>query len=332
MPSSSKKIISQDYTLQRNNIKIWLNIINEYELVKQKKNDKFKFVSELYNHYGISRQNFIKYYNRFKNEQAESALLPQKRGPKYSSRRTLFCIQEKIINLRNLGLNRYEIAKILQKKYKKHAPSASSVYNILKDHNLNRLRPKMKRNKRQIIREKAGELGHIDCHYLPKGIIKDDSRRYYLVALMDDTTRLVWADIVPDIQSLTVMFATLGIFNMLADRYDLKFAEILSDNGSEFGSGPKANNKYTHPFERLLSNLHIKHRYTRPYRPQTNGKIERFWKTLDEELLEDYVFKDMEEFEMHLAGFLVYYNEERPHQSLGGQTPLEKNKICHRIT
>jgi hypothetical protein len=50
---------------------------------------------------------------------------------------------------------------------------------------------------------------------------------------------------------------------------------MLSDNGSEFGSGKKANNKDTNPFEKLLTEMGIKHRYTRPYRPQTNGKIER---------------------------------------------------------
>ena len=57
--------------------------------------------------------------------------------------------------------------------------------------------------------------------------------------------------------------------------------------------------------------LGIKHRYTRPYRPQTNGKVERFWRTLNEDLLES------------LVEYLLYYNTQRPHQGLGGKTPLQ---------
>ncbi|MCP4355106.1 MAG: transposase family protein [Proteobacteria bacterium] len=332
MSHKSKIFNSKDSTIQRNNIKFWANIIKEYELVKAKKSTQFKFAEELYKFYGIKRQNFFKYYNRFKQNHDFDQLLPQKRGPKVKSRKFMFFVQDHVIKLREVGLNYYEISKICKERYKKYAPSRSSVYNILKDHNLNRLNEPMKRNQRKIIREKAGELGHIDCHYLPKGIIENDNNRYYLVGLIDDATRLVWVDIVPNIKSLTVMFSTLGIMNMMANRYELKFSEMLSDNGSEFGAGPEKKNKESHPFEFLLKKLHIKHRYTRPYRPQTNGKIERFWKTLKSELLDDYVFKDMEELEHHLAGFLVYYNEERPHQSLGGKTPQEQNKQCHRIT
>ncbi len=77
------------------------------------------------------------------------------------------------------------------------------------------------------------------------------------------------------------MFASLKCLNNTQnDQYQLKFEEILSDNGPEFG--PRINNnKNQHPFERMLIELGIKHRYTRPYRPQTNGKVERFWRTLE---------------------------------------------------
>ena len=69
----------------------------------------------------------------------------------------------------------------------------------------------------------------------------------------------------PDLISL---FASLGILNLINSRYNIQFKEILSDNGSEFGSGPKAGNKDSHPFEQMLAHLGIKHRYTRPYRPR----------------------------------------------------------------
>ena len=186
----------------------------------------------------------------------------------------------------------------------------------------------MKEERKKIIKEKAGEMGHIDCHYLPKGMIENDSNRYYLVGLIDDASRIAWVDIVKDIKALTVMFSTLGILNMFKSKYDISFDEILSDNGAEFGSGKKIDNIEKHPFERLLFELGIKHRYTRPYRPQTNGKIERFWKTLNDDLLEDYVFASMEEFEKDLAQYLLYYNEYRAHSSLGGKTPKEFRESC----
>ena len=63
----------------------------------------------------------------------------------------------------------------------------------------------MKRERRKIIKEKAGELGHIDCHYLPKGLIEGSSKGYYLVGLIDSCTRVAWAEVVEDIKSLAVL-------------------------------------------------------------------------------------------------------------------------------
>ena len=75
---------------------------------------------------------------------------------------------------------------------------------------------------------------------------------------------------VTDLKSLTVMFSALKSFNLLHQRYQLQFAEVLTDNGSEFAAPTQP---ATHPFERMLLELGIKHRYTRPYRPQTNGFV-----------------------------------------------------------
>ena len=84
---------------------------------------------------------------------------------------------------------------------------------------------------------------------------------------------------------------------MLKLRYAIKFASVLTDNGAELGSGVHASNKRTHPFERMLLELGIKHVYTPPYRLQTNGKVERFWRTVQEDLLEDMVFSSLEAFQ-----------------------------------
>jgi len=83
-------------------------------------------------------------------------------------------------------------------------------------------------------------------------------------------------EVIPSKKSLDVMFATMKSLLMLRTRYGIEFESVMSDNGAEFGSGPNTKNKTDHPFERLLLEMDIKHRYTKPYRPQTNGKIERF--------------------------------------------------------
>ena len=125
------------------------------------------------------------------------------------------------------------------------------------------------------------------------------------------------------------MFSALKSFNLLNQRYHLQFAEVLTDNGSEFAAPTRP---ATHPFERMLLELGIKHRYTRPYRPQTNGKVERFWRTLNDDLIEGTTFASLEEFRDELEQYLLYYNEVRPHQALDGNTPKQINESCQRIT
>ena len=302
-------------TLQRNYLEKFRFLMKEYEQVKARNHPKFKLVGEFYKAHDTEPKNFLKYYNRYKQSGKDIDLLPQKRGPKYKSRRPLTFIENKVTELREKGNNRYEIVNILKPKLKDHTPSPSGVYNILKRKGMNRLTPIMKQSKRKIIKQRAGEMGHIDAHYLSKSIVKDQSRKRYLVCIVDDCTRLAWAEIVYDIKSITVMFAALKCLNMLADRYDVRFEEMLSDNGPEFG--PRVSKqKEHHPFERLLSELNIKHRYTKPYRPQTNGKVERFWRTIEDDMLRDTHYDSDEQLKEELLQYLYYYNEIRHHQGI----------------
>jgi len=323
---------SEDLTLVRNYIQKYQFLIAEYELVKQKKHPKFRFVNDFYKAHDTSRQSFIKYYHRFKQSGRDAkSLLPQKRGPKWKTRRTIPFIEQKVISLREKGNNRYEICSILKPKLKRSTPSPSTIYAICKRYGKNRLTPKMEQEKRKIIKEKAGELGHIDTHYLNKGIIQGDLRRYYLVAVVDSCTRLAWAELIPDIKSLTVMFATMRCLHILSQEYEVQFQEILSDNGPEFGR-KHSKKKEDHPFERMLVEMSVKHRYIRPYRPQTNGKVERFWRTIEDDLLRETYFETTKALEKELLEYLYYYNHERPHQSLGGISPNNFLKNCQRIT
>lgn len=320
------RINTNDMTLQRNYIEKFRFLIKEYELVKAKKHPQFRLAEEFYKAHDTERKNFLKYYNRFKQSGKAIDLLPQKRGPRYKTRRPLKFIEQKVVDLREKGNNRYEIVNILKPLLKHKTPSASGVYNIMKRYNLNRLTPVMKENKRKIIKERAGQLGHIDTHYLSKSIIKGQSVKRYIVCLVDDCTRIAWAEIVKDIKSLTVMFAALKCLNMLADQYQIRFEEILSDNGAEFGPKESMQKEY-HPFERMLIELSIKHRYIRPYRPQTNGKVERFWRTIEDDLLRDTHFDSEEELKEELLHYLYYYNHERYHQGINDCPVNFKNSL-----
>jgi len=312
---------TSDKTLRINYVKKFRFLIKEYKLVKEKKHPQFRFVSDFYKFHDTNRQTFLKYYNRFAISDNEFDLLPQKRGPKWKSRRPLPYIENKTIELRKKGLNRYEIVSILKPKLKQFTPSPSGVYNISKRYNLNKLSTKMKEEKRKIIKHKAGDLAHIDCHYLDKNIVSGIKERLFLVAIIDDATRIVWVEIVPNIKSLTTMFATMRILNYFEQNHNIKFKELLSDNGAEFGRR-NMKSPQEHPFERLLIETDIKHRYTRPYRPQTNGKIERFWKTIESDLLEDMVFDSIEHLSDELSQYVYYYNHQRPHQGINGDNPV----------
>lgn len=316
---------TEDKTLERNYEQKWKFYIQEYESVKRKKHSRYRFVSDFYKAHGLNRQTFNKYYHRYLQSGETIDLLPKKRGPKWKTRRPDSDVETIVITERLKGINRYEICAIIRPILKDRTPSPSGVYNIIRRAGLNRLTRPMKEEKRKIVKERAGQLGHIDCHYLTKDLILNDHKRYYLVCVLDDATRIAWAEVVEDVKSLTVMFAALKSINLLSAEYKIQFEEVITDNGSEFSS---RNNVLEHPFERMLYELGIKHRYTKPYRPQTNGKVERFWRTLNEDLIEFTTFESLNHFKDELMQYMVYYNQLRPHQGLNGVTPLEfKHKI-----
>ncbi len=324
MKTSNKDLISKTLATRM------MACIEEYEAIKRKESSVFKTVKQFCEFNKFSHQNFMKIYHRYKQNPCEYSLIPQKRGPKFKIRRTDLKVEKLIIELRKQGNNRYEIKDILKQKDYLVAPSATTIYNICRKHGLNKLRKSEKQERRKIIMSKIGELVHIDCHQLSKGItIAEPDTTYYLLGVLDDYSRTCWVEVMEDKKALTVMFATLKAFNMLKHRYGIEIDAVMTDNGAEFGSGKDKKNKDEHPFERLLTEMEMKHIYTKPYRPQTNGKIERFWKTLKEDFTEDSLFNDKEDLKDELLGFIAYYNEHRPHSSLNGKTPIEICKSCN---
>ena len=315
-----------DTTLERERIKYYLASISDYELIKSGAHPKYKYVNAWCKAMCLCHKTFIKYYNRYKSGLFDqSLLLPGHRGPKYKTNRPIKFIENKVLALRQGGINRYDISAILKPQLGNLTPSPSGVYNIFKRYKLNVLSRPQKEEKRKIIKQRMGEMGHIDVHYLNKYITHDVVAKRYLIAIQDDYTRLTWAEVIEDTKSLTVMFGAIKCFNALRQYYGISFEEVLSDNGSEFGN-KLLKKKEIHPFERLLIEMGVKHRYTQPYRPQTNGKIERFWRSIEEDLLIGTDFKDVEELKKELVEYLYYYNNERCHQGICGKKPIEMIK------
>ena len=104
---------THDKTLYRNYVRKWKFLIQEYERVKQKRHPKFRFVADFYRVHQTHRQPFLQYDHRFRQSGADPALLPQKRGPKWKSRRISGSSEQQVLQHRRQGVSRYEICQLL---------------------------------------------------------------------------------------------------------------------------------------------------------------------------------------------------------------------------
>jgi len=131
---------------------------------------------------------------------------------------------------------------------------------------------------------------------------------------IDDASRLVYAEILPDERGQTAAaFTERAVAWFVAQGVTVR--RILSDNGSPYVS---------RAFARTLRRLGIKHTRTRPYRPQTNGKVERWIRTVLSECLYLEVFRSGQQRRLALERFIGYYNDGRPHLGIGGRTPRQR--------
>ncbi|MFS2188589.1 hypothetical protein ACCC92_18055 [Mucilaginibacter sp. Mucisp84] len=186
---------NDDLTLKRNYLKTYRQLILEYDQVKAKQHPIFRFAKDFYAAHHTDRRSFRKYYNRFKQSGNEEDLLPGKRGPKCQTRRPSLQDEAQVLELRARGCNKFEIAERIKQKANTFTPSPSGVYNILKRYQQNRLTVANKEQKRRIIKERMGQLGHIDCHHLGKTVIRGQHRKLYLLCVLDDYSRLAWAEL-----------------------------------------------------------------------------------------------------------------------------------------
>jgi transposase InsO family protein len=146
-------------------------------------------------------------------------------------------------------------------------------------------------------------------------VLKRQNRRIYLVAFMDDHSRFIVSYGLHASQSSALVLEVLraGMVSHGAP------AEILTDNGSQYVTwrGKSA-------FTKELEKRGIKQVVAAPRRPQTLGKIERFWGTLWRECVESAVFIDLGDAQRRIGLFIDHYNFSRPHSGIDGSTPADR--------
>ncbi len=146
-------------------------------------------------------------------------------------------------------------------------------------------------------------------------MLKRQNRRVYLVAFMDDHSRFIVSYGLHASQSAALVLEVFraGITSCGSPE------EVLTDNGTQYVTwrGKSA-------FARELEKRGIRHVVASPHRPQTLGKIERFWGSLWRECLEAAVFVDLADAQQRIGHFIDFYNFQRPHQGLDGLVPADR--------
>jgi transposase InsO family protein len=136
----------------------------------------------------------------------------------------------------------------------------------------------------------------------------------YVHAAVDDHTRLAYAEIHPDETAAAAAAFWVRAVAWFAAR-GVTVQRVLTDNGACYRSDA---------WRALLARQGITHKRTRPYRPQTNGKVERFNRTLLTEWAYRRLYASEQARRAAFAPWLHWYNHHRPHTALGGHPPISR--------
>ncbi|MGW6450102.1 IS481 family transposase [Lentzea sp. NPDC055074] len=135
-----------------------------------------------------------------------------------------------------------------------------------------------------------------------------------LHTVIDDHSRVAYAEIHADETSVTAIAVLRRAVAWFAER-GVTVERVLSDNGACYKS---------YAWRDACAELDIRHKRTRPYRPQTNGKIERFHRTLADGWAYARHYDTDHERRAALPSWLHFYNHHRAHSALGGQPPITR--------
>jgi transposase InsO family protein len=259
----------------------------------------------------------------------ELGLLDRSSAPARVANRTPEDRVQAIAALRRLRFTGPEIAELL-------SMALSTVSGILTRIGLGRLGRLGLEPARRYERERPGELVHIDVKKLGRfdaaGHRVTGSKRgrktqttaagrgrgvvgwEFVHIAIDDCTRLAYAEVLPD-EKATTAIGFLRRAIAFFERHGIKAERLLTDNGSAYRSTVHAI---------ACRALGIRHLRTRPYRPQTNGKAERFIRTLLGGWAYGAIYRTSSERMAALDGWLWHYNHHRRHSALGHKPPIAR--------
>jgi transposase InsO family protein len=268
---------------------------------------------------GVSVRTVYKWKRRYQDE-GLAGLEDRRSTPHRIRHRTSQARVRRIVELRRRRRTGWQIAQRL-------GLAPSTVHAVLRREGLARLsmlepKPAVRRYER----ERPGELVHLDTkplariHRVGHRIHGDRSLRVrsagweYAHVAIDDASRLAYVEVLPDQKGETAVAFFERARRWYAQRR-IRIERVLTDNGSCYIS---------RRFRQALKRQDIRHLRTRPYRPQTNGKAERFIGTMLGGWAYARAYRTSNQRTKALPKWVRYYNEERPHRSLGMQSPAQR--------
>ena len=283
---------------------------------------------------GVSERTTSKWVERYRAE-GEAGLEDRSSAPKSVPRRTPEGRVEAIAALRRLRFTGAEIAFALGMALS----TVSAVLRRIGLGRLSRLEPPEPPNRYE--RARAGELIHIDVKKLGR-IGKGAGHRMtgnrgkgqrsrgvgweFVHVCVDDATRLAYVEVLADERARSAVGFLARALRFYA-AHGVSVERVMTDNGSAYRSTVHAV---------ACRALKIKHIRTRPYRPRTNGKAERFIRTMLGGWAYGAIYRDSAERTAALSGWLELYNWHRPHGSLGKRPPgarlAELNNVAGSYT
>lgn len=270
-------------------------------------------VAQLARDFGVSRRVVYKWLERYEAFGIEG-IFDRSRRPKSSPHSTDDQIVEAVLALKN----KYpmwgprKLQTLLQKDLGEAAPSKSTVGRILDRHGLvERVVPNaMQEATGRFERDSANDLWQTDFTSpvtLPSGM------KMWPVPMLDDRSRYCVSLLAAGDCSSE---SALCCFRAAASKNGLP-EEILSDHGSAFGTS----REYVSAFTAYMWAVGVKHIQGRYAHPQTQGKLERFNRTLQREWINNHSYTSLDDWNKSFEEYRHLYNEVRPHESLGDKVP-----------
>jgi transposase InsO family protein len=279
-------------------------------------------VSALCKRYNISRKTGYKWIQRHNTNQTTDFSNFSTR-PKNSPEKTAQRWIEKIIGVRTKhpAWGARKIWVILSRSYpEKDLPACSTIHKILQQQGYISEGKRSSHTWKRFEHDAPNRLWQMDF----KGHFAYEQGRCHPLTILDDHSRFsVLLKACTNEKVETVRSLLIEAFK----RYGLP-ERINVDNGSPWGSFGECS-RYTN-LSVWLIRIGVKVSYSRPRHPQTNGKDERFHRTLKREVLESNYFRDIEHIQINFDKWRDIYNIERPHEALGVDVPINRFKPSYR--